>query len=66
LEAELTRAGLTVERLVGLEGPASVMEPELKDASPDAIDAVREVVRMLRDDRTVADLSAHILAICRA
>jgi SAM-dependent methyltransferase len=65
-ETLLGDAGLAVERLVGLEGPASVMEPELADASEEAVDAVREVVRALRYDRSVVDLSAHLLAVCRA
>lgn len=65
LEALLESAGFEVEQLVGLEGVASVMEPELAEASEEAVEAVKEVVRLLREDRTVADLSAHILAVCR-
>ncbi|MGM0718491.1 MAG: hypothetical protein ACQET5_15265, partial [Halobacteriota archaeon] len=45
LEALLEAAGFEIENLIGLEGPASTMRPELADASDDAIEAVREVVR---------------------
>lgn len=65
-EALLEEAGLAVEGLLGLEGPASVLGPELADAPPDGLESVREVVRLLKEDRSVADMSEHILAVCRA
>jgi SAM-dependent methyltransferase len=66
LESLLRSAGLDVERILGLEGPASGMQPELADAPEDAVDAVATVVHRLRDDRGVADNSEHILAVARA
>lgn len=64
-ESLLETAEFEVEQLIGLEGVASVMEPELQEADDEAVAIVEEVVRMLRDDRTIADLSAHMLAVCR-
>lgn len=66
LEAELDAAGFEVETLVGLENVASRMKRELADADDEAVEDVREVVRMLREDRTAVDFSEHILAVCRA
>jgi hypothetical protein len=65
-ESELQDAGFAVEKLVGLEGVANRMKPELEDASDEAVESVREVVRMLREDRAVVDFSEHMLAVCRA
>lgn len=64
-EAELEDAGFEVEQLVGLEGVANRMKPELAEASDEAVESVREVVRMLREDRAVVDFSEHMLAVCR-
>lgn len=66
LEAELEAAGFEVETLVGLENVANRMKRELEDADESAVADVREVVRMLREDRTAVDFSEHILAVCRA
>lgn len=65
-EADLTDAGFAVERIVGLEGPASNMQRELAEASEDARDSVGKLARALREDRTIADVSEHILAVGRA
>lgn len=70
-ERLLAGAGLDVERLVGLEGLASVLSAgDLRDRADDLDDeqlaGVRRLVDDLRDDRTVADVSAHMLAVCRA
>jgi len=70
-ETLLAEAGLDVERLVGLEGLASVLSAgPLREAaeelSEDQTAGVRRLVDDLRDDRTVADMSAHVLAVCRA
>ena len=65
-EAELESAGFEVERLVGLETVATRMKRELAEADDEAIEDVREVVRMLREDRTAVDCSEHMLAVCRA
>lgn len=70
LEVLLTEAGLVVEELVGLEGLASVYGSGRLEGSPDDLSAeqrrhVRDLVDTLRGDRPVADLSAHMLAVCR-
>jgi SAM-dependent methyltransferase len=69
-EVLLTEAGLVVEELVGLEGLASVYDAGRLGESPaDLSDEqrahVRNLVDTLRGDRSVADLSAHLLAVCR-
>lgn len=66
LERELDDAGFDVERVVGLEGIASNMGPELSAAPPEVVDHVREVVRRTRTDPTMADLSEHFLTVARA
>lgn len=65
-EAELEDGGLTVDQLVGLEGPASQLQEELADADESELADVREMVQELREDRSVADTSEHMLAVCRA
>lgn len=65
-EAELLEAGFTVERLVGLENVAHRMKQELSAADEAAVDDVRTVVRLLREDRTAVDMSEHMLAVCRS
>ena len=66
LETDLEAAGFEVERLVGLENVANRMKRELEAADEEAVEDVRRVVRMLREDRTAVDFSEHILAVCRA
>lgn len=66
LRALLESRGLAVETLAGLEGVASVMAEELSEASAAALDDVRAVVELLREDPAVVDASEHILAVCRA
>ncbi|MFB6151564.1 MAG: methyltransferase domain-containing protein [Haloarculaceae archaeon] len=70
-EALLAGAGLTVEELVGLEGLASVftagrLRERAEGLSDGERDGVRALVEELRDDRATADVSAHVLAVCRA
>ncbi|SIR15189.1 Methyltransferase domain-containing protein [Haladaptatus litoreus] len=64
-ESELEKAGFEVEQLVGLEGIANRMKTELEEADEEAVESVREVVKLLREDRTVVDFSEHMLAVCR-
>ncbi len=64
-EAELEDAGFEVDQLVGLEGVANRMKPELAEASDEAVESVRQVVELLREDRAVVDFSEHMLAVCR-
>ncbi|KOX95240.1 hypothetical protein AMS69_05165 [Haloarcula rubripromontorii] len=70
-EALLEAGGATVETLVGLEGLASVLAAAPLRGTADELSAhqragVRALVDELRTDRTVADMSAHMLAVCRA
>jgi len=65
-ERELAAAGFEVEKLVGLENVAHRMKRELGEADDEAVESVREVVRMLREDRAAVDVSEHMLAVCRA
>lgn len=65
LERELESAGFDVEAIVGLEGFASSMRAELSGASDAALADVREMVDLLREDRAVADVSEHVLAVAR-
>jgi len=70
LEVLLTEAGLVVEELVGLEGLASVygagrLAESPEDLSDEQREHVRNLVDTLRGDRSVADFSAHLLAVCR-
>ena len=65
LEDLLAGEGFAVERIVGLEGPASNFDAEVEAAGPEDRERIAEVVRSLREDRTFADLSNHILAVAR-
>lgn len=70
-EELLSESGLTVGNLVGLEGVASVLaagplRERAEDLSDDQRAGVRALVDELREDRSVVDLSAHMLAVCRA
>jgi len=70
-EELLSESGLAVEELVGLEGLASVLSAgplreRAEDLSDDQRAGVRALVDELRGDRSVVDLSAHMLAVCRA
>jgi len=66
LEADLEAGGLTVEKLVGLEGLASVAQEQLAEAPDEAVESVLTVTGKLREDPAVVDASEHMLAICRA
>ncbi len=59
----LEQHGITVETVAGLEGPASNFGAPLEDIGADAQETVAQVVRTLREDPTIADLSNHILAV---
>ncbi|WP_247000484.1 class I SAM-dependent methyltransferase [Halosolutus gelatinilyticus] len=66
LEALLSDAGLAVETIVALEGVAATRRTRFDDLTAADRDAIREVNDLLRTDRSVADLSPHMLAVCRA
>lgn len=65
LREELS-GSLDVVTLVGLEGVASNHAEPTNRADEAGLEALRTVVRGLREDETVVDLSEHILAVCRA
>lgn len=67
----LESAGLSVERVTALEGLGSPFhDGRLESRVADLAEADREAVvatlDALRDDPAVADLSVHLLAVCRA
>lgn len=69
-ETLLEGAGFHVERLVGLEGLASVLSAgrlreTAEDLSTEERAWIRDLVDAQRGDRTVTDLSGHVLAVCR-
>ncbi|SFC70482.1 Methyltransferase domain-containing protein [Halobiforma haloterrestris] len=69
LESLLADADLSVESVVGLEGLASVysagpLREEAARRSDAEFDRIRRLVDHQRNDRTVADMSAHMLAVC--
>lgn len=64
----LESGGVTVDRVVGLEGPASPLHDDalrdrVGDLSDDRRAALTETVARLRDDPVVADHSVHVLAV---
>lgn len=65
LERDLTEEGFNVVAIAGLEGVASNFDHEVEEATENQQEYVAEVVCETREDRAVADLSNHILAICR-
>lgn len=70
-EALLERGGLTVEEVVGLEGLASLfaagrLRETADQLSEDQREWIHELVDGQREDPTIVDLSAHMLAVCRA
>lgn len=65
LESAVEAAGFGVEAIVGLEGLAAHLQDELDAADAERIEGVRDVHRTLCEERSVADTSEHILAVCR-
>ena len=59
----LESGGVRVETIAGLEGPASNFDEEVEEIDPALRENVAAVVRELREDPTIADLSNHILAV---
>lgn len=66
LEELLAKGGLDPETVVALEGLASNLHEELDEAPDVAVESVREITRMLRGDRAVADVSEHFMVVARA
>ncbi|WP_257297863.1 bifunctional 2-polyprenyl-6-hydroxyphenol methylase/3-demethylubiquinol 3-O-methyltransferase UbiG [Haloarchaeobius sp. FL176] len=65
LESLLESGGLAVETLAALEGVASTRRDEFDGLGDDRRRVVREVNDALREDRSVVDLSSHMLAVAR-
>ncbi|WP_440989434.1 class I SAM-dependent methyltransferase [Haloarchaeobius baliensis] len=61
----LESVGLAVETLAALEGVASTRRDEFDGLDEDRRAVVREVVDALREDRSVVDLSSHMLGVAR-
>ncbi|MHB9288902.1 methyltransferase domain-containing protein [Halobacteriales archaeon Cl-PHB] len=66
LVALLERGGLAVGDVVTLEGVAGLRRRHFDDLDDAARDAIRELNDLLRSDSTLADVSPHMLAVCRA
>lgn len=66
LETLLEGAGMTVETVAGLEGPASNLGDVTEELDDDQMATVADVVAGLMEDRAVADTSEHVLAVARA
>ncbi|PSQ54145.1 class I SAM-dependent methyltransferase [Halobacteriales archaeon SW_8_65_20] len=65
-EFETLLAGeLTVETLAALEGPFSQRRDRQDALTATHRSAIRETLATLREDRSVVDHSAHMLAVCR-
>ncbi|WP_439026697.1 class I SAM-dependent methyltransferase [Haloarchaeobius sp. DT45] len=65
LESLLDDADLTVETLAALEGVACVRRDAQDALDDDRRTVVREVNDRLREDRSVVDLSSHMLGVAR-
>jgi SAM-dependent methyltransferase len=63
LEALLEEAGLEVKTIAGLEGFASLRRSGLNDLETEKQEPIKQVIQSLREDRAVADISSHILAV---
>ena len=71
LESLLSDADLEIESLVGLEGLASVysagrLQETADQLSSEESEWIRRLVDQQRDDRSIVDMSAHMLAVCHA
>lgn len=66
LKEDLTDGGLDVLTIVGLEGVASNFDHEVEEATDDQQESLAEVVKETREDHAIAELSNHMLAVCRA
>jgi SAM-dependent methyltransferase len=65
-ESLLEAVGFDVLTLAALEGPFSQRRDDLDLLTDAHREAVRETLAELREDRSVVDHSAHMLAVCRA
>jgi SAM-dependent methyltransferase len=66
LEAEVAEAGLRLEELVGLEGPAwLVRDVDERWADPEQRERLLSTARAVERERALLGLSAHLLAVAR-
>lgn len=65
LEELLDGAGMTVETVAGLEGPASNFGDVTEELDDEGMATVADAVSRLMEERSVADTSEHILAVAR-
>jgi len=65
-ETLLDGAGLTVESVAALEGVAALRRSQFEELDEDARETIRTLNDLLRTDGTLADVSPHMLAVCRA
>lgn len=62
----LESAGLEIESVAALEGVAASRRRDLESLDTQAREIIRILNEQLRHDPTVADISTHLLATCRA
>lgn len=66
LDAELTRAGLTVQAILAIEGPLWLLENfDAQWADPVIKERMLNIVRKMESDRSTLGMSAHIMAIAQ-
>ncbi len=65
LEAELVAAGLAVEEVVGVEGPAGLFLESSRTVDDDIREAALVIARASSSAPAIRDFSAHLLAIAR-
>ena len=61
----LSNAGLDVERVTALEGTAGLRRTHFEELNEAARNTIRELNDLLRTDSSLADVSPHMLAVCR-
>lgn len=61
----LSNAGLDVETVSALEGVAGLRRTHFEELNEQARNTIRELNDLLRTDSSLADMSPHMLAVCR-
>ena len=64
-QSEVEPVGLTVDTVVGVEGPAGAMLETLTEAEDSLVQAVLEIARAASAVPGIRDMSAHLLAVAR-
>ncbi|MGA9400635.1 class I SAM-dependent methyltransferase [Haladaptatus sp.] len=65
LEAEFEQADLWVERTAGFNGICTMLGVDFETHEKEVRETVRELLRELREDRTVVDISREMFAVAR-